>query len=115
MFGAPRGAICGALLSSAMRGNIRALQRRQPQSEALQRYQETARLLTGKGSASPEDGVEWIEKLVLELKIPRLGSYGITRAHSAELALKASQSNSMKANPIALTPEELANILQAAL
>jgi alcohol dehydrogenase class IV len=115
MFAAPHGAICGALLSPGMEGNIRALQQRQPESEALGRYDEIGRLLTGKTSASPEDGVAWIRALVTELQIPRLGSYGITREHTAELVQKASESNSMKANPIALTPDELASILEAAL
>ena len=115
MFPAPHGAICGALLASGMEGNLRALQQRQPDSEALRRYQEIARLLTGKGSATAEDGVEWVRLLVAELGIPRLGSYGITPEHTADLVEKATRSNSMKANPIALTTQELGAILEAAL
>jgi alcohol dehydrogenase class IV len=115
MFPAPHGAICGALLGPGMGGNIRALQQRQPNSEFLRRYQEIARILTGKASATAEEGVEWIGALTMELQIPRLGGYGIGREHTAEIVEQALKSNSMKANPIALSREELGEILERAI
>ena len=71
--------------------------------------------MTGSATATAEAGIEWVRKLVANLKIPGLGHYGLKREHTAELVEKASQASSMKANPIALTPAELAGILERAL
>jgi alcohol dehydrogenase class IV len=49
------------------------------------------------------------------LKIPRLGKYGIREEHVADLVAKAANASSMKANPVALTPDELAETLRKAL
>ncbi|SPE50901.1 Iron-containing alcohol dehydrogenase [Verrucomicrobia bacterium] len=115
MFEAPHGAICAALLPHVMEANLSALQRRQPQSDALRRYNEVARLLTGTPSAAAREGVEWVRALVADLQIQPLRTYGITRGHIAELVDKAAQASSMKANPIVLSPEELAAILEKAI
>jgi len=112
MFTAPHGAVCAALLPRAMETNLLALRRRQPNAEAIRRYDEIGRLLTGAPNAGAGDGVEWVRALVSDLQIPRLSAYGIRREHFLELIEKASQSSSMKANPIALTEEELGEILE---
>jgi len=114
MFPAPHGALCAALLPQGMAANLEALRRRMPDSAALGRFSELARLLTGRADATADDGVAWVHRLTADLKIPRLRSYGIQREHTAELIAKAAQASSMKANPIALTPEELAGILDQA-
>ena len=114
-FAAAHGAVCAALLPHVMAGNLRALRDRQPASETLRRYEQVARLVTGNASAAAEAGVQWVRKLVQDLQIPPLGHYGIQREHIAELVAKAAQASSMKANPIALTGEELADILQRAI
>ena len=115
MFPAPHGAICAALLPHVMDTNLRALRERDPQSYAFSRYYEIARLLTGNPHATASSGVEWIKKLVVDLQIPRLGAYGINSSHVSELVAKAAQASSMKANPVALTPDELASILLHAI
>jgi alcohol dehydrogenase class IV len=115
MFTAPHGAICAALLPHVMEMNLRALRQRQPESEALPRYQEVARVLTGRAEAMAEAGVEWVRELVKDLRIPRLNTYGIKQEHLAELVEKSAKASSMKANPIVLTREELAEILERAL
>jgi len=112
---APHGAICAALLPQVMNANIQALRQRAPDGEALRRYDKVAQLLIGKVSATADDGVEWVRHLAGDLKIPRLGAYGIKSEHVAELVKKSMQASSMKANPIALTPEELAETLRLAL
>ncbi|HTQ50851.1 MAG TPA: iron-containing alcohol dehydrogenase [Candidatus Acidoferrales bacterium] len=112
---APHGAICAALLPQVMDANLRALRQRAPDSEALKRYAEVARLLTGDLSATADAGVEWVRRLAGDLKIPRLGAYGIQSEHVAELVKKAMQASSMKSNPLALTSEELAETLRLAL
>ena len=72
-------------------------------------------MVTGQASAVAEIGVEWVRELVKDLQIPALGSYGIKQEHVAELVEKAAIASSMKANPIALTREELAETLRRAL
>jgi alcohol dehydrogenase class IV len=114
-FPAPHGAICAALLPYVMTANLRALRQRAPDSVALSRYGEVARLLTGNAGGTADDGVDWIRKLVADLKIPRLGAYGIHEEHIASLVAKAASASSMKANPIALTPEELTATLRQAV
>jgi alcohol dehydrogenase class IV len=114
-FHAPHGAVCAALLPHVMEANLRALRRRQPAADALRRYEEVARLVSGEAAATAESGIEWVRKLVGDLKIPGLGHYGLKREHVAQLVVKASQSSSMKANPVALSPDELAGALERAL
>ncbi len=114
-FPAPHGAICAALLPHVMAVNIRALRDREPDSYALRRYYRIAHLLTGNLHATADAGVEWVQKLVGELPIPKLGVYGIREEHVADLVTKAANASSMKANPIVLTPDELAATLRLAL
>ena len=115
MFPAPHGAICAALLPHVMAMNIRALSQRQPSSGILSRYEHVARLLTGLADAVPMSGVAWVRQLVHDLQIPPLRQYGISTEHTAELVEKATHASSMKANPIVLTREELAETLEAAI
>jgi len=115
MFDAPHGAICAALLPHVMEINLRALHQRNPGSVALNRYGEVGRLLTGGRIPAPEAGVGWVRELVVELRIPPLRTYGLSRAHTAAVVEKAAKASSMKANPIVLTNEELAEVLERAL
>jgi alcohol dehydrogenase class IV len=114
-FPAPHGAICAALLPHVVEANLRALRQRDSNGAALFRYEEVARWLTGDMQAKADNGVKWVHALVLDLKVPRLGSFGIRREHFPDLVAKAANASSMKANPIVLTPEELAAILEQAL
>lgn len=115
MFPAPHGAVCAALLPHVMAANLHALRTRLPDSEVLKRYDEVAQRVTGATAATAEDGVKWIAELVRDLRIPGLSAYGISRQPAGELVAKAAQASSMKANPVQLTPEELAGVLEAAL
>ncbi|HEX3624404.1 MAG TPA: iron-containing alcohol dehydrogenase [Verrucomicrobiae bacterium] len=111
---APHGAICAILLPHVMATNIRALHQRDPHNRALKEYDQIARICTGDKHATTDTGVDWVRTLIDELQIPRLGTYGIKSEQVDELVRKASQASSMKANPIALTPEELAETLRRA-
>jgi len=111
MFPAPHGAVCAALLPHAMEVNLRALRERQRNSAVLQRFTEIAHLLTTNPGATADDGVSWLRQLCADLKIPALGTYGISPADAAVLCDKAAQASSMKGNPLALTPDELREIL----
>jgi alcohol dehydrogenase class IV len=93
--------------------NIGALRARSP--EKLERYDEVARLLTGKPHATAPDGVDWIATLCRKLEIPPLRSYGLTENDLSVLVEKAARANSMKGNPIVLTEGELREIISRAL
>ena len=107
----PHGAICARMLPLVMEANIRALRARMPDSPALERYAEAARLLTGNPGAGAMDGVEWAAALVEDVRIPRLGEYGLRVDQLDEVVEKSRKASSMKGNPLALTPEELRDIL----
>jgi alcohol dehydrogenase class IV len=115
MFPAPHGAVCAALLPHVMATNIRALRQRDERSRALSRYDQIARACVGNGHATADAGVEWVRELVADLKIPPLRVYGVQTEHVADIIAKATKASSMKANPIALTSNELAETLREAL
>ena len=115
MFDAPHGAICAALLPHVMAVNIAVLRDRATGGEALERYHEVGRLLTGQSTASADDGVAWVQQLCRELGIGGLGSFGVTCEVIPNLIAHATQASSMRANPIALTPHELEAILTSSL
>ena len=115
MFPAPHGAVCAALLPHVMAANIKALRERSPQSSTLGRYQHIASLLTGDPQATADDGVAWVQKLVSDLPVLRLNTYGIREEHVADIVAKAANASSMKANPVVLTAAELSQTLRLAL
>lgn len=115
MFPAPHGAVCAALLPHVMAANIKELRESAPGSIALARYEEIGRLLTGRLQASAEDGVEWVEKLVNDLRVPKLSQYGCLEKDVESVVEKAAKASSMKANPVELAAGDLSRILKAAM
>jgi alcohol dehydrogenase class IV len=117
MLHAPHGALCARFLPLVMEANIQALESRQPEHPALERYIEIAQILTSEKDATALDGVIWTKKLVNELKIPRLSAYGMRPEDFAmrEAVQKTQQANSFKGNPIVLNEKELTAILEQAL
>ncbi len=114
MFSAPHGALCAALLAPVTAANLSALRRRHPDSPALARYREAARIVTGQPDADGDTLVQWLRRLVDRLEIRGLGQHGIGPDWQAEIVAKAAQASSMRGNPVALTPEELLQVLQQA-
>ncbi len=115
MFPAPHGVVCARLLPYAMEVNVRVLQERFRESEALARYEEIAQLLTGSEVATINDGVVWVQELCDALQVPPLSEYGMTQDDIPVLVEKASKSSSMKGNPVTLTSDELTEILNRAM
>jgi len=115
MFDAPHGAICASLLPHVVSVNVSALQKRSPDSPVLERYTEIAQILTGSQHASIAEGIASLETLQADLRIANLSTLGVTAADIPALVEMAQKASSMKANPITLLPEELAEILTAAL
>lgn len=115
MVPAAHGLICAALLPPVMAANIQALTEREPDHPSLERYRETAVLLTGRADATAKDGVAWVRQLCQRLKVPSLERIGFTAAQTAEAVSKACRASSMKGNPVLLTEEDLAAIYRNAL
>jgi alcohol dehydrogenase class IV len=114
MFPAPHGGICAAVLPHAMAVNIAALRERDPAGRALFRYEEVARLITGRSHATAEDGAAWIATLCDRLEVPLLRTYGVTAGDAEAVIEKAANASSMKANPLVLTNDELHQVLERA-
>jgi alcohol dehydrogenase class IV len=112
---APHGAICARLLPFVMDVNVRGLQQRAPDSPALERYDEVARLLTGNAPAAALDGAQWVEALCADLSIPPLSRFGLSEGDIQTVVSQAQKASSMKGNSIALTDQELEGILKQAL
>jgi alcohol dehydrogenase class IV len=95
--------------------NLKALHSRAPQSPALDRYREVARILTGNPAARASDGVSWLYEMCGELEAPPLRRMGLTDKELPPIADQSLRSSSMKGNPVDLTAEELTGILRRAL
>jgi alcohol dehydrogenase class IV len=115
MFPAPHGAVCAALLPHVMAINIRAAGQNPGNPASLKRFEELARILTNNPHANIQEGVDWVKSLVEELRIPKLGSYGILPEHIPGIVEKSERASSMKANPVVLSPAELSETLSQAL
>lgn len=115
MFSAPHGAVCAALLPHVMEINIRALRLRGSNSDSLNRYAKIAAIVTESEKADVEEGIAWVRDLCHKLKIPSLRTYGIQEKDVATIVEQAVKASSMKANPIALTNDELTESLTRAM
>jgi alcohol dehydrogenase class IV len=114
IFNIPHGLICARLLPYVMQANVQALQTRAADSQALVRYGEIAQLLTGKTSARAMDGVEWVKELCSGFKLPALLTFKLKEQDLPAIVARSQKSSSMKGNPVALTDEELMDILKKA-
>jgi alcohol dehydrogenase class IV len=112
-FPAPHGAVCAALLPGAVRVNLRVA--RAARSAVVDRFGVVARTLTGHAAAAPEEAAEWLETLRRDLGIPGLRAYGVGTDHVDGLSDAAARASSTKANPVALGPEHLREVIGAAL
>ena len=112
---APHGAVCAAVLAAAMAVNLEALRERAPDHPALPRMAEVAAILTGRADASAEDGISWLEDLTMALSIPRLARYGLEKNGIPDLVAAGQAASSMRANPIALSADEITEIVNRSL
>jgi alcohol dehydrogenase class IV len=95
--------------------NVQSLRSRTHDPESLKRYDEVARIITGKDTAQAADGVEWVQNLCKQLKVPPLSTFGISETDIPMVVEKSKNASSMKGNPIRLTEEELTEILKKAI
>ncbi len=113
-FPIPHGVVCGTLVAAATRGNITAMQGREPANPALGKYAHIAELLCGTGFSDPQEAhdalVQRLEDWIHRLEIPRLGRFGIREGDFARIVAN-SRGSSMKTNPIVLSDGEISAIL----
>lgn len=111
----PHGMACAALLVPVVETNIRALRARDPDSPALARYTEAARLLTDDPGAALGDGIEWLRETVARLGVPRLAECGFRPADLDAVVSRAATASSTQGNPVQLTIDELCATLSSAI
>ncbi|CCQ72828.1 iron-containing alcohol dehydrogenase [Magnetospira sp. QH-2] len=118
LFPIPHGVVCGTLVGAATEVNIQALGERMPESPALPKYARAGSLLTRSAFDRDEDARTALITLLNEwtetLELPRLSQYGMDDARMDQV-VAASGGNSMKTNPLVLTPEEIERVVRARL
>lgn len=117
-FPIPHGVACGTLVAEATAVNLRALQKRLPDSPALVKYAQVAEMLAGHPlpgrTAALAALVATLREWTDRLDIARLGAFGVDEADVPRL-VAASGGNSMKTNPLVLAPEEIGEIVRRRL
>ena len=114
MFDAPHGAVCGRLLAPSLEVNLRVARGRLPLPALVGRLTTVAAWVTGDAGAAPEAGIAWLQSLCDDLGLPRLGDYGFGPADMPDLVERAAVASSMRANPVALNEQEIAEIVERA-
>ena len=114
-FPIPHGVVCGTLVAECTRVNIRALQARASDSDALWRYAHVGKVLANNMKLSEQGGldtlVEVLEDWTQNLKLPPLSNHGMTKADIPRV-VENCRGSSMKTNPIVLNDAEVAGILR---
>jgi alcohol dehydrogenase class IV len=112
---APHGALCARLSPLVMEVNLKVLRQRLPGSETIQRYEEIARIVNDRASASADEGVAWVGELCEHFSIPGLSAYGLTQSELPELIDNAAKASSMQGNPVTLSTSEMGEILSRSM
>jgi alcohol dehydrogenase len=110
LFPIPHGAACGALLAATVTVNTAALTARAPESPALAKYAQVARLLDDRERPLAALLGDWSRAL----GIRPLGEFGIAERDIPRIVAD-SRGSSMRTNPVTLTNEEIASILRSSL
>lgn len=107
---AAHGAICGALLPHGLRANAEA-------SDApvlAARIAEVQGWIAQALGGAPDDAFDTLHHWSRQAGLPGLDAQGISDAARAQAARDAVSSSSMKANPVALSKEQLADLMERA-
>ncbi|VGO12025.1 1,3-propanediol dehydrogenase [Pontiella desulfatans] len=115
MFNVPHGMVCAALLQATTRTNYDAMIQRDPQNPALDKFHEAARIMMQDENATIEQALEHLKGIAAQMFVPGLSEYGVSESDIPAIVEKARNASSMKGNPIVLTDEELASILEESL
>ena len=114
LFPIPHGVVCGTLVAEATDINIRALIERAPDSPALAVYARAGALMLSDNLHGNDalDGLvrtlrDWTERL----ELPRLGAFGVGES-DVERIVANSRGSSMQTNPVALSDEEIGDLVK---
>ncbi len=117
-FPIPHGVVCGTLVAECTRTNIRLLQAREPDSPALWRYAHVGKVLANDMKLGEQQGldvlVQVLEDWTQQMGLARLSEYGM-QVDDIPRVVANCRGSSMKTNPLVLTDDEVAAILQARL
>lgn len=117
-FPVPHGVVCGALVSAATDINITALKEQSDNNSALDKYAHVGRLFACDESLSQGDAIaslqQKLQKWTLDMDLPRLSSFGVTRDDYPRIIKNISPS-SMKTNPLVLSKGYITDILDRCL
>jgi alcohol dehydrogenase class IV len=107
----PHGVICGTLMGIVNRAIVERLLKEDTHPAVLEKFIRLGKLLSVANGRSDEDYAffvaNYIESLVEELKIPTLGSYGLSEEDITDIV----QTTGHKNNPVVFTPGELKEML----
>jgi len=117
-FPIPHGVVCGTLVAAATEVNIRAMLEREPGNRALARYADAGRLLVGNADMNDDEAraalVQRLADWTRHLHLPPLGTFGIASADFPHIVAHC-RGSSMKTNPIALSDQEVTDVLALCL
>jgi alcohol dehydrogenase class IV len=115
LFPIPHGVVCGTLMGVVNRITIERIKQSKPASDTLKKYVRISRLLTSDPAINDEDALDlllnFIDRLTLELRIPRLSEYGVTNKDFDSIIAQTT----LKNHPVELTAEDFEHILRQRL
>ncbi|MDH5231085.1 MAG: iron-containing alcohol dehydrogenase [Gammaproteobacteria bacterium] len=117
-FPIPHGVACGSLLADATEINIQAMQQRESNNPALEKYANLGRLFSQSFSSNIEQALDnligSLKEYTTAMEIPLLSVYGV-RGSDISRIVANSRGSSMKTNPIVLRDDEIAALIQKRL
>lgn len=112
-FTIPHGVVCGTLMAAANQLTLKSLQIKGDKANTLQKFTNLGLICSGADSKSDvwfqDFFTEELERLTIDLAIPKLGDFGVTADDIGKLVSETGN----KYNPVKLSEEELAKILQS--
>lgn len=111
-FEIPHGVICSSLMSPANKITVRKLRKEKEQSKALEKYMAVGKLFSKRDSKSDEYYIDAllnnIYELAIEMNIPKLSQFGVIKTEFRKIVNATDNKN----NPVALTNEEMEEVLE---
>jgi alcohol dehydrogenase class IV len=111
MYNIPHGIVCGTLMASSNEVTVARLRQKRNNDKALEKYTLLGRLFLDEENRSDDyyiDGfIDYLNRLTGEMKLPGLKESGIMESDIREISLITEGKN----NPVALSPEDLTEIL----
>lgn len=113
-FPIPHGVVCGTLVAEATATNIRVMQARDENPEALLKYAQAGRLLARNTHLSDKEALEQLVEILRHwterMQLPKLSVFGVMPADIPRIT-RNSRGSSMKTNPVLLSDGEITEIL----